>query len=163
MNAHSETQMTRRVPRCSAAFTILEAAIASALLVILVSTVAVAMIQINRWAASARLQTIALAVAQQKVDEVLAVPWLIRNPRPTVLAASTVTESNLTLNNDTFNSQTALSSLFTDLDTPVTATRVTEITDLPPRGVRASVTVSFTYRQHTYRSQLTTLRVTDDI
>lgn len=163
MIAPFELQMTRRVRGRSAAFTILEAAIASTLLVILVSSVAVAMIQINRWAAAARLQTIALAVAQQKVDEVLAVPWLIRSPRPPVLTAGTVTENNLALNNDAFNSQTALSSLFTDLDTPVTATRVTQITDLPPRSVRASVTVTFTYRQHTYRSQLTTLRVTDDI
>ena len=111
--------MNKRVSRSSAAFTILEAAIASTLLVILVSSVAVAMIQINRWAASARLQTIALAVAQQKVDEVLAAPWLIRNPRPAVLAAGTVTENYLSLNNDAFNSQSGLSSLFTDLDSPV--------------------------------------------
>jgi len=144
-------------------FTIVEAAVASAMLALMISTLAVAFVQINHWASNARLKTLALTVAQQKVDEILATPWQIRNARPAVLAAGTVTENALRLNDDALNGQTGLSSGFTALDTPVPATRVTVVTDLPPRAVRATVTVTFVYRSRTYTTSLTTLRVTDDI
>lgn len=155
--------MARSHHRDNQAFTILEAAVASAMLAGLVAALAIALTQINRWATAARLKTLALAVAQQKVDEVLTTKWLVRGTRPAVLAAGAVTENTLQLNNDALNSQTGLSSAFTALDTPVPATRVTQITDLPPRSVRAAVTVTFTYRGRTYTTGLTTLRVTDDI
>lgn len=147
----------------SRGFTVLEAAVASAMLTALVAALALSLTQINRWANTARLKTLSLALAQQKIDEVLTTKWLVRGTRPSVLTAGTVSENSLQLNNDALNSQTGLSSAFTALDTPVPATRTTVVTDLPPRSVRAVVTVSFTYRGRTYQTSLTTLRVTDDI
>lgn len=141
----------------------LEAAVASAMLTALIAALALSLTQINRWANTARLKTLSLALAQQRVDQVLTAKWLVRGTRPAVLTAGTVTENNLQLNNDSLNSQTGLSSAFTALDTPVPATRTTMVTNLPPRGVRAVVTVSFVYRGRTYQTSLTTLRVTDDI
>lgn len=162
-----ENSTATKLARCrwpgSRGFTVLEAAVASAMLTALVAALAISLTQINRWATAARLKTLALAVAQQKVDEVLTTKWLVRGIRPAVLTAGTVTENALQLNNDAFNSQTGLSSVFTALDTPVAATRATQVVDLPPRSVRATVTVSFVYRGRTYQTSLTTLRVTDDI
>ena len=163
MPNNAATFMNRHRHPGTSGLTLLETVIASSILVLLVSALAITMTQINRWAAAARLHTLALAVAQQKVDEVLTTKWLVLSPRPAVLAAGTVTEANLSLNDDTHNNQAGLSSVFTGLDAPVQATRTTQVTDLPPRGVRAAVTVSFTYRNHTYQTQLTTIRVTDDI
>lgn len=155
--------MSRSRRHRAEAFTLLEAAVASAMLVLLVAAMAISLTQINRLANAARLKTLALAMAQQKVDEVLTTPWKVRNTRPTVLVNGIVTENALVLNDDAFNSQSGLSSAFTALDTPVTARRITQVTDLPPRSVRAVVTVNFDYRGRTYSTSLTTLRVTDDI
>lgn len=139
----------------------LEVLIAATMLAALVCTSVVAMTQINRWATAARLRTLALAVAQQRIDTVQTVAW--SSTRPGILAAGTTTENNLPLNGDTFNSATALRSAFTDLDVTVNATRVTQITDINPRTVRSVVTVSFTYRNRPYSVQLTSLRTVDSI
>lgn len=144
-------------------FTVLEAAVASAMLALLISSLGLALVRINQWATAARLKTLALVVAQQRVDEILSTPWQIRNPRPAVLTAGTTTDANLRLNDDATNDATGLRSVFSGLDTPVPATRVTQVVDLPPRAVRATVTVTFTFRNRTYATSLTTLRVTDDI
>jgi prepilin-type N-terminal cleavage/methylation domain-containing protein len=149
--------------RGTGGFTLPEVVIAGAILAIFVAGSVATMAQINRWASSARLRTLALALAQQKSDEVLTTPWQTRGARPAAIAAGTNTESALPLNNDSFNSAAGLSSAFTALDTPVTATRTTQITDVSARTVRSVVTVSFTYRNRPHSVRLTTLRATDDI
>src|SRR6476659_7082127 len=111
-------------------FTLPEVVIAGAILAVFVVGSVATMAQINRWATAARLRTLALALAQQKSDEVLTTPWNVVSGRPTVLNAGTNTESGLPLNNDSFNSATGLSSAFTTLDTPVPATRTTQVTDV---------------------------------
>jgi hypothetical protein len=80
-----------------------------------------------------------------------------------VLLAGARTDNNIPLNNDLTNAQAGLSSAFTTLDTEVAATRVTEVTDVPPRKVRAVVTVTYQYRNRTYTIVLTTLRAADEI
>jgi type II secretory pathway pseudopilin PulG len=157
----SRDRLQRR--RHTLGFTLPEVVIAGAILALFVAGSVATMVQINRWAAAARLRTLALALAQQKSDEVLTTPWQIRATRPAVLATGTNTESGLQLNNDSFNSATGLSSAFTTLDTPVVATRTTQLTDISTRMVRAVITVNFTYRTRPYSVSLTTLRVTDDI
>jgi len=157
----SRGKLNRR--RRTLGFTLPEVVIAGAILAIFIAGSVATMAQINRWASAARLRTLALALAQQKSDEVLTTPWQTRGTRPAVLAAGTNTESTLPLNNDAFNSAAGLSSAFTALDTPVGATRTTQITDLSARSVRAVVTVTFSYRNRPYTVSLTTLRTTDDI
>ncbi len=144
-------------------FTIVEVVIAAGMLAVFAAGAMVAMTQINRFAAASRLQTLALAVAQQRVDEVLTVPWVLNAPRPEVLKVGSQTETDLPLNNDAFNSQSSLSSPFTALDLQVNARRVTEITNLAPRRVRAVITVSYAYRGRNYALSLTTIRATDNI
>lgn len=163
MHFRKRTGLQLAVARSRAGFTLVEFIVAAGAIAIFVAGAVVALTQINRAASGARLRTLALAVAQQRIDHVLTVPWGVSSTRPVVLTAGTRTEANLPLNNDELNSRTGLRSAFTNLDAPVNATRTTQITDLSARIVRAVVTVNFTYRQRPYSVQLTTIRTTDSI
>ena len=118
-------------------FTLTEVIIAGAVLALFVVGSVTAMTQVNRWAYVARLRTLALAVAQQKVDQILMTSWSVLETTPTILTAGTTTESNLPLNYDTFNSESGLSSAYTTLGTPETVNRTTQITTIGTRQVRA--------------------------
>lgn len=155
--------MRRCSPGERAGFTLIEVAVAVAVISIFVAGAVLALVQMNRYAAISRLQTLAQALAQQRVDEILSTQWILGQPRPAALNAGTRTDANLPLNNDPLNSQTGLSSLFTDLDVAVNATRVSEITDLSARQCRAVVTVTYNFRNRPYQIRLSTLRATDNI
>ena len=125
----------------------------------------------NRFAFNARLRTLAMAVAQQKVDLIQTAPWSLANPPPAVLTTSsasprvltagTVTENNLPLDNDPFNNQAGLVTPYTNLDLQVTATRTTVLTYPTSRTVAAVVTVSYRYRGKDFTVYLSTLRASD--
>ena len=129
----------------------------------LISGAVTALTQMNRSATAARLRTIALAVAQQRIDQIETTPWQVGGTRPAILTSSTTTENNVPLNNDNYNAATSLISPYTNLDAQVLSTRTTVITNLPPRSLRAVVTVTFTYRNRPYAITLSTLRTTDSI
>src|SRR4051794_24001670 len=144
-------------------FILTEHIIAAGMLVVFAMVALVALVQANRFASASRLQAIALAAAQQRIDEVLTAPWNAFT-RPTVLAPGSRTEANLPLNSDTLASASAGTlSPFSTLDAQVDATRVTQITDLSSRQVRAAVTVTYTYRGRNYTVGLTTMRAIDSI
>jgi prepilin-type N-terminal cleavage/methylation domain-containing protein len=143
-------------------FTLVEVIIATTVLALFICGAVSAMVQVNRWASAARLRTLALALVQQKIDQVLTTPWSVLSTTPTVLTAGTTTETKLPLNNDTFNNESGLSSAFTNLDVQVIDTRVTQVTSISAHQVRAVVTVNYTYRAHPYSVSMTTLRTTDD-
>ena len=149
--------------RACAGFTILEMAFAAAIVCIFVVGAVLALTQMNRYASASRLRSAALALAQQRIDEVLTSPWLVNGTRAAVLAPGTKTESNLQLNRDAQNAQSGLSSAFTQLSDGVRAMRSTTILNLTTRRLRAEVSVSYTYRNRAYQVNLTTLRVTDNI
>ena len=151
---------TRRGP---AGFTLVEVLIAGALLAMLISGAVTALTQMNRSATAARLRTIALAVAQQRIDQIETTPWQDRGARPAILTAATTTENNVPLNNDNYNASMSLISPYTSLDAQVLSTRTTVVTDLTTRTLRAVVTVAFTYRNRPYTITLNTLRATDSI
>ena len=158
----------RRLRRGTAGFTLVEVLIAGALLAMLISGAVTALTQMNRSATAARLRTIALAVAQQRVDQIETTPWQDWVTRPAILAVDgtgtrTTTENNVPLNNDNYNAATSLISPYTNLDAQVLSTRTTVITNLPPRSLRAVVTVTFTYRNRLMTITLNTLRTTDSI
>ena len=158
----------QRLRRGTAGFTLVEVLIAGALLAMLISGAVTALTQMNRSATAARLRTIALAVAQQRVDQIETTPWQDWVTRPAILAVDgtgtrTTTENNVPLNNDNYNAATSLISPYTNLDAQVLSTRTTVITNLPPRSLRAVVTVTFTYRNRPYAITLSTLRTTDSI
>lgn len=143
-------------------FTIPEVTVAGCILALFIATSVAAMTQINRWATSARLRTLALALAQQKVDQILTTQWQTLGTVPAILTPGTTTENNLPLNNDTFNNQTTLVSAFTGLDTQIAATRKTVVASVTTRQVSATVTVTYTYRKRQGTIAMTTLRTTDD-
>ncbi len=158
----------RRPRRGLAGFTLVEALIAGALLAVLISGAVTAMTQLNRSATAARLRTIALAVAQQRIDQIETTPWQDWATRPAILAVDvsgtrTTTENNVPLNNDNYNASTSLISPYTNLDAQVLSTRTTVVTNVPPRSLRAVVTVTFTYRNRLMTITLNTLRTTDSI
>ena len=156
-------QSFRRVRRGTAGFTLAEVLIAGALLAMLISGAVTALTQLNRSATAARLRTIALAVAQQRVDQIETTPWQVGGTRPALLTAGTATENNVPLNNDNYNAATSLISPYTNLDSQVLASRTTVITDVTTRTLRAVVTVTFTYRNRPFAITLSTLRTTDSI
>jgi hypothetical protein len=114
-----------------------------------------------------------VALAQQKIDQIETTPWEVLQPTPAVLVPNSpplpattsnpVTES-LPLDTDSLNTGT-LGSAYTSLTGPITATRSTIIRGVAgsTNPVLAIVTVSFTYRSHTYSITLTTLRAIDSI
>ena len=149
--------------RSTAAFTLVEVVFAGCMLAVFVASAVVAMTQVNRWATGARLRTLGLAVAQQRIDQAQTVPWQLSGTRPVVLTAGTTTDNNLPLNNDDLNSANGLSSAVSGLDTQTNATRTTVVTDITARTVRITVTVNFTYRGRATCVSLNTLRTSDNI
>ena len=154
---------TGRLRRGTAGFTLVEVLIAGTLLAVLISGSVTALTQLNRWATAARLRTIAMAVAQQRLDLIETTPWQVVGTRPALLTAGSVTENNVPLNNDDYNAATSLVSPYTTLDSQVMSTRTTVISDLTARTLRATVTVTFTYRNRPFTITLNTLRATDSI
>lgn len=134
-----------------------------------------ALSQANRFASNSRYETLALAAAQQRIDQIMTTPWSVSDPVPAVLTSGTTTEAyptvSLPLNGDPFNSASGLSSAFTNYDTQVLDSRTTVITKLTDcsgntgaksRLLRAAVTVSYIYRGKQTSLTLTTVRGTDD-
>ena len=156
-------ESVKRLRRGTAGFTLVEVLIAGTLLAVLISGSVTALTQLNRWATAARLRTIAMAVAQQRIDLIETTPWQVVGTRPALLTAGSVTENNVPLNNDDYNAATSLVSPYTTLDSQVMSTRTTVISDLTARSLRATVTVTFTYRNRPFTITLNTLRATDSI
>jgi type II secretory pathway pseudopilin PulG len=146
-----------------AGFTLVEAMFATTVLAVFVCSALTALTQMNRYAAVARLRTLALAFAQQKIDVIMTTPWNVVGTAPTILTPGTTTENNLPLDNDNFNAEAGLSSAFTSLDMNINATRTTVIASVSTRIVSATVTVTYTYRGNTYSVSMNTLRTTDNI
>jgi len=142
--------------------TLPEVVIAGAVLALFIVGAVSTMAQINRWAVAARYRTLAMALVQQRVDQILTTPWSVLSTTPTILTAGTTTETKLPLDNDPYNNEAGLSSAFTNLDVQVIDTRTTTITSISAHMVSAVVTVSYTYRGHSYTVSMNTLRTTDD-
>lgn len=131
-------------------------------IVLFAGSALMALTQLNRFATAARLRTLAMTIAQQRIDEVLTVPWQV-GTAPPVLQPGTRTETNLALNDDPLATLgNGYGSSVSNLDTDtVRGLRTTQIVSLSARTVRATVTVAYTFRSRAYQTQLTTLRTTD--
>jgi hypothetical protein len=153
-----------RRKRGQAAFTVVEVCLATALFAYFAIASVFGMVQVNRMASTARYRTLAEVAAQQRLDQIMTVSWNMSQARPAVLANGTTTENNLPLNNDDHNSATGLASLYTANDSPVTATRVTNIAAVAgnTRLLRVNVAVTYTYAGRNYGLTLVGLRATDD-
>ena len=150
--------------RSSRGFTLLETVVAAAAVSIFAMGAVLALTQVNRFATQARLRTIAVGLAQQRIDEILTTSWQTTLPRPSVLASGTQTETTMVLGGDALNAQAGLSSIVTGQSAPIAAQRTTVVTDLGARRLRAVCTVAFTFRGVTYQPiSLTTLRTADNL
>jgi type II secretory pathway pseudopilin PulG len=158
--------------RSSEAFTLMEIMVAASVILIFSLGAIVSLTTMNRRANAGRLQTLALAAAQQKIDDILTTPWSVT--RPALLQKGTVSETydatsqtgGIRIGNDPLNAQTGLSSAFTGLDLEVPATRTTVVDDLGAAAdgkIIATVTVTFKYRGRDYTVTLKTIRVSDTI
>jgi len=147
----------------TAGFTLVETMFAAGILAVFACSSLLSLTQLNRYAAIARYRTLALAVAQQKIDSIMTTPWNVATTAPAILSPGTTIENNLPIDNDNFNNETGLSSPFTSLDLQVNATRTTTIATVSTRVISAAVTVSYTYRGQVYTVSLNTLRTTDNI
>lgn len=176
----------RRSFRRPRAFTLLEVTFAVALLSLFAVGSIFSLTQANRFATRARYETLALAIAQQRIDQVMTTPWSVLGTVPTVLTPGTITETTdpkvfvFPLNNDPFNTQSGLSSALTNYDggdlqgVDYRTTKITKLDDstgpdqpkaTPPRLsrlLRADVTVAYTFRKVQYYVTLSTLRSADD-
>jgi len=162
MGFPAPTRLTFFRRRKTLAFTLTEVVIAASILALFIVGSISTMTQVNRWATAARMRTLATALVQQRIDQILTTSWSVLSPTPTLLTAGTTTETKLPLNNDAFNNETGLSSAFTNLDVQVIDTRTTVINSVSAHMINAVVTVSYTYRAHSYSITMTTLRTTDD-
>lgn len=157
------------------AFTVIEVCFAVAVFGLFAVSSIYALSQANRFASNSRYRTLALAAAQQKIDQIMTTPWSVVGTVPPVLASGTTTEAapniSLPLNGDPFNSESGLSSAFSNSDTQVLDSRTTQITKLTDasgnkgdasRLLYATVTVTYTYRGKQTKLSLSTVRSTDD-
>ena len=145
----------------SGGFTFVELVIAMAVLVVFAATTFAALTQFNRFAAASRLRSHAVSLAQQQIDQILTAGW--NTEKPTLLATGTRKETDIPLHTDELNEKADLKSVFTEVVTPVVATRETTVAEVTSRQIRATVTVTFTYASRNYTVTLTTLRAADTI
>lgn len=150
--------------RSRAGFTVLELSFAVAIFSLFAVGSILALVQFNRFATVSRYQTLALAAAQQRMDQVMTTPWSVLGTRPAILTTGTTVENNLPMNNDPFNATAGLSSAFTSLDTQLIDSRTTVITAVSgnTRLLSVSITVNYTYRGRAYSISMNSLRATDD-
>jgi prepilin-type N-terminal cleavage/methylation domain-containing protein len=156
--------------------TLVEVVIAIAILALFATVAFGAFSQMNRLASEARLRTLATAMAQHKIEEVVNVPWPSDEPDPAVLAVGVNTEANLPLNDNALvvfneNDDPPRTSKVANLDGGALATRTTTIT-LEPGSVeiipgvtkmrRIRVQVAYTFRGRPQLVELSTLRTVDD-
>jgi prepilin-type N-terminal cleavage/methylation domain-containing protein len=153
--------------------TLVEVVIAMAILALFATVAFGAFSQMNRLATEARLRTLATAMAQQKIEEVLGVPWASDGADPAVLAVGVNTENNLPLNDNALvDADGARRSDLSNIDGGALATRTTTIA-MEPGSVEATpgvfkmrrirVQVAYTFRGKPQLVEISTLRTTDDI
>ena len=142
-----------------------ELVVAAGLVVIFAATAVAAMTQMNRYANSARLQTLALAVAQHRVDEILTARWGeggMPPIAPPIIPSAAPPEPDwtvgeqITLNDDPLNTGT-----LSGLDIAVPARRQTYVTT-GLRSCRAVVRILYVYLDRPYTIELVTFRTIDE-
>lgn len=180
-----------RSRRQEAGFTLMELMFASALLTAFAVVSILAFTTFNRFASNARYESLALAVAQEKMDEILTSVCNINSTvtlGPTLTLSGTtvspnssdvypsISETNLALNNDkynltrTINSGSALTLLLSGTiyagaeDTQVIDTRTTTFTAVSGnvREMTVNITVAYTYRGNQFTVTLSSIRASDN-
>lgn len=153
-----------RSPNCKrGGFTFIELLVTMGIFIAFTAGAIAALVQFNRYAMASRLRVHAIALAQERVDEILTANWRWNAPRPAVLTNGSHEEKGLALDTDDLNEQTGLSSIFTPLVARLDASRTVEIADVTARTLRATVTVTYRYGDRDYSVSLTTMRATDTI
>jgi type II secretory pathway pseudopilin PulG len=169
-NPLSKINSTKR--RALEAFTLLEVAVALGVMGIFASMNVSSFSQFNRAASASRLQTLATALAQQKIEQIVTAPWAVDSAAPVLLNNSTetisLTNNPLAEGNPNTNNR---SSEFSSLDGDISAQRVTVFKNVinPATNVgtltnfkKATVTVSYVFRGKPYSVVMNTFRAPSD-
>jgi prepilin-type N-terminal cleavage/methylation domain-containing protein len=149
-------------------FSLVEVVVSMGVLSIFAASALAAFTFMNRSAQVARLNTLATALVQEKIDEVSSAGWVSSQEVPAVLALGTVTEAlflnrNLAVENDT-NRQSTVSTLDFQDAIPATRTTVVELVGgEAARLRRIIVRVTHEYRNVDYEMSMQTYRTTDDL
>lgn len=161
MRRSRETPMHPRlkwVGHRRAGLTLVEVMVAAAMIGIVASTTFFAMIQMNQNAAISRLYTGAMTAGQNQIDLLLTdAPFNPqKNQVPTELAPAASSKSTVTIYQDPSSG------------TVVSGTQSTSIAALNPTyngnalyEYQATVTITYSYRNHNYSVVMSTLRVSD--
>jgi type II secretory pathway pseudopilin PulG len=179
-----------------AGFTLMELTFAVALFSAFAVVSILAFTTFNRFASNARYETLALAVAREKMDEVMTAPCNLNSnssngpilylsgttvsPLSSGTSYSSIVETSLPLNNDTYNLTRTITSGTSNnvpltitltgttaagsLDTQVIDSRTTTFASVPGnmRELNVSVAVAYTYRGKQFTITLSSIRATDN-
>jgi prepilin-type N-terminal cleavage/methylation domain-containing protein len=152
-----------RCHRSSSGFTLTEIVIALAVLATMAAGCYIGFNSLNTYAVSSRLYTEAQAVAQNQVDMILSKgPFDPKNNKiPTVLQIGATTTPNVFVYRDPVSGSVAVTGTMTTTitDPGYTMAYAGSTTDLNLR--RATVRVSYTFRNTTYNVSMDTLRAAD--
>lgn len=149
-----------RRPVAARGLTLIESIVAMAVLSLFGSLAYLTMLRLNQWATVSRLQTLAGALAMERVDEALSRPWpYADSPYP----VTSGTESDLFL-----NAETGIIGAGTQRTLRVPATRITLVTPLDTepspskRLISVSGSVVYSFRGRTYSAPFSTQRTCDN-
>lgn len=151
--------------RCAAAFSLVEIVIALAVLGTMASGCYIGFNAINEYSVSSRLYSEAQAVCQNQIDLILSKePFdVTTNPQkiPSVLALGTTTVPNVFIYRDPVSGKVVVTGNMTTTISDVGATMTFAGTTANLNVRRATVTVSYTFRNRTYNVSMDTLRTAD--
>jgi prepilin-type N-terminal cleavage/methylation domain-containing protein len=164
-SSHKVTASRPFAAQARSAFTLVEVVIALGVLGVMSGGAYIGFNTINAYAVSSRLYSEAQAVAQNQIDLILSKgPFNITstpNKVPAILTLGTATQPNVFVYNDPVSGQVIVTgTMTTKIEDPgLTQTYMSKTTSLSMR--KATVTVSYQFRNKNYAVVMHTLRTAD--
>src|SRR5207302_4054819 len=149
----------RNEKRCSAAFTLMEVVMALAVIGTMGAGAYVGFNSLNTYAVSSRLYSEAQTAAQNQIDLILSVePFDVTNNNiPSALALGTTTTPNIFIYEDPVSGSVVVTGTMTTTITDTGSTMNFAGTTANLNIRRATVTVSYTYRNTNYSVSMDTM------
>ena len=144
-------------------FTLMEVVMALAVIGTMGAGSYVGFNSLNTYAVSSRLYTEAQAVAQNQIDQILSKGPFdpVRNKIPTILTLGTTTTPNVFVYQDPVTGNSVVTGTMTTTITDTGATMTFAGTTKNLNTYRATVTVTYAYRNKTYNVTMDTMRTGD--
>jgi type II secretory pathway pseudopilin PulG len=141
------------------AFSIVEVLVSVAVLALLGTGAIAGLLSINRTVMSSRVATNAQAIAQSRIDRILAEPYADGSPTPVELEIGTTTQSDVPIYTDPVFETVVVAGTIT---TTVNDISRTIVANAPaPKLFQATVAVSYVYGGRPANITVTTVRTVD--